>query len=370
MKRFIRNLILFMIPVAVAIGLFMVFYVVGIVSGEFYTSDALMAKRIGQSVDVIGLGYNEQTAYEKLLNANARKADVLVLGTSRSMQFKEDYFTTSFYNCGGAVHGNYREYKNYLMNLSYKPKLMVLDLDSWVFNDNWNSAEKDYKEYEAIEPVDRNRIVMAKQILLDWVDGKWTFVSLGNYPDNLGFNGKIKDDGFCEDGSYHYGEVGRDITKSGDYGFSETYERINSGILRFEYGDHVDEDTLVQLEELLDYCRDNNIYVVAYHAPFAPSVYSKMMETGKYGYIGEIAQACEKLFSEYDYEYYDYADVSVIGVSDKYFADGFHGSEVVYAMMVADMTERGSVLWNYVDHNKLQEMIDGKYNEILLNNPD
>lgn len=369
MKRFISNIILFSIPIFMIIVGFMAFYMVGIVTGEFMATEELPGFSSSDNI-AVGLGYNEQTAYYKLINANRKQADVLVLGTSRAMQFREIYFKSSFYNCGGSVHGNYREYKNFLENLTYTPKILILDLDSWVFNDNWNKFEKDYTEFEEIIPVERTKIVMAKQILLDFINEKWTFESINRYPNNVGFNGRIKDDGFYSDGSYHYGEVGRDITLSTDYGFVDTFNRIDAGKLRFEYGEHIDEDTLAQLEELLEYCADNNIYVVAYQAPFAPSVYERMAESGNYGYLEEISPACEKLFNKYGFEYYDYSDVSGLGITDEYFVDGFHGSEVVYAMIIDDIVKRCSNIRGYVDCYIMNDYLsDLSHNNILLVEP-
>ena len=365
MKRFVKNVILFSIPIFLIIGFFMIFYAVGISTGEFIKTEKLPGINQNENI-AVGLGYNEQTPYYKMVNANRKEADVLVLGTSRSMQFREVYFDGSFYNCGGAVHGNYHEYRNFLQNLTYTPKILILDLDSWVFNDNWNKYESDYNDFEEIELINRNKIVMAKQILLDYFDNKWDFESINRYPDNYGFNGRIKDDGFYRDGSYHYGEVGRDITLSTDYGFTDTFSRIDQGILRFEYGDHVDDDTLVQLDDLLQYCEQNNIKVVAYQAPFAPSVYDKMMESGEYGYLQEITPMCEEIFDKYNYEYHDFIQISNIGVTDDYFVDGFHGSEVVYAMMIQNMIENQSILSDYINEEALNQMINNRMNNILL----
>lgn len=369
MGKFLKNLILFLIPVLIVTGFFMFFYFVGIGSGEFADIEKNIDKQRSNHKALIGLGYNENTPYYKMLNADYYKADVLVLGTSRSMQIRDLYFTGSFYNCGGAVHGNYREYKNYLMNLSYKPELLILCLDSWAFNDNWNKDEADYLEYTPIEKENREKIVMAKQIMLDLFDGKWTPKSLKEYPDNIGFNGKIKDDGFRYDGSYRYGYAGRDITKSSDYGFVNTYDRIDKGVVRFEYGDKIDDDTLVQLEELLSYCKSENMNVLAYQAPFAPSVIDRMNASGNYGYIEEITPVCERLFDKYGYEYFDYVSVSGIGIDDSYFVDGFHGGEVAYAMLIKNMVEQNSIISNYVDTNKLEECINNRYNNVLIEVP-
>lgn len=128
MKRFLRNFFIFIIPF-LCLGIASApFVYVGFETGEISSFDRLIQdQRLDKSI-YIGMGYNEQTGYYKLQNANYYQADVVALGTSRVMQFKSDYFSESFYNCGGAVAGNYDEYINFLRNLDYKPKAVIVGL--------------------------------------------------------------------------------------------------------------------------------------------------------------------------------------------------------------------------------------------------
>ncbi len=370
MKRFIKDVLLYAIPLMIVGIIFLMFGVEGYLVGEFKNLEYLIEKQDRDHSVLVGWGYNEQTPYYKLLGANYYQADVIALGTSRAMQFKGVYFKSSFYNIGGGCSGNYDEYKNFLQNLNYTPKIMLLDLDAWVFNAGWNWVCEDYSEFKEIKRKNRNIFSMTKTIVQDYVNGKWDFDDLALYANNEGFNGKVKDTGFMYDGSYYYGFLYRYPEESTDYQFVNTLSRIEEARDYFEYGEHVDQNTLEQLESLLQYCQKNEIYVIGYLAPFAPRVYKTMAESGNYGYLEEISPACRELFEKYGFAYFDYGNGAELGVTDAYFVDGFHGSDVVYGLMVEDMIKSDETLASCINDEKLEELLANAFSEVVFENPD
>ena len=369
MKRFIKNIFLFFIPVILFCSAMIPFYLVAVNCGEFKDIEENVEAQRKNHDMLIGLGYNEQTTYYKLINANYFKADVIALGTSRVMQFKKVFFKSSFYNCGGAVGGNYKEYVNFLKNLTYKPEVILLGLDQWVFNRAWNRSCKDYIQFKKIEKDNRNKGFMLIRIVKDWTKKKWRFADLKLYPVNIGFNGRIKDAGFMYDGSYYYGNVYRTPQNQEDYQFKDTFTRIEMGKSRFEWGNHIDADTLAQLKNLLDYCSEKGIRVIGLLPPFAPSVYNKMIRSGNYGYFSEIGPACQKLFSTYNFEIYDFADSNCLMVTDDFFLDGFHGSEVVYGKILQDLTRQESIISKYIDESMADKILNNAYDGLTFYNP-
>ncbi len=84
MKKFVRNITAFFLPVFLVAGLF---YFVIKSTGELDPIEKNAEKQRENPACMIGLGYNEQTPYYKLLNANYYRAPIISLGTSRVMQF-------------------------------------------------------------------------------------------------------------------------------------------------------------------------------------------------------------------------------------------------------------------------------------------
>ncbi len=370
MKKFIKDIVLFLLPFLILASCSVPFYLEALNCGEFSDIiDNIEVQRENHNI-IIGLGYNEQTSYYKLVNANYYEADIIALGTSRVMQFKDVFFEKDFYNCGGAVGGNYDEYVNFLKNMEYKPECILLGLDAWVFNDAWNQSKGDYSSFIKIRETNRSKRAMLKSIIWDWIDGKWSFADLECYTDNIGFNGRIKDNGFMYDGSYYYGDTYRDPEGQEDYLFVNTLDRIETGTRNFEWGDHIDQDSLVQLENLLSYCEGNGIYVIGFLAPFAPTVYIAMSESDNYKYMTEIESACFELFNGHGFEFYNYIDGVCLDVTDDYFIDGFHGSEIVYGYILEDMILNNSIVNEYVDLSNIQYLLENSYDKRTFYNPD
>ena len=369
MKTFLKDVLIFSLPIIVIGCIFGFFYFIGYRTNEFEEIDTIIQEQRDNHVILVGLGYGEQTAYYKKENANYYHAEVIALGTSRVMQYKDSFFDTSFYNCGGSVAGNFNEYRNFLQNLEYTPSMIILGLDDWIFNDTWNRSCREVMRFELIRPVNRNKVVMTLDIIKDFLKQKWSISELNNYTLNKGFGGAIKDAGFMYDGSYYYGNVYRNPQNSSDFQFKDTLERIKEGRDRFEYGIQIDSDTLIQLDLLLKYCSENDIYVLGVRSPFAPSIYQKMVQSGDYGYLSKIPLACKDLFSQYDFAYFDYANCDNLAISDEYFIDGFHGSEVAYGMMVENMIYENVILREKVNEEHLSSLLDHAYSTLTFDNP-
>lgn len=371
MIKFLRRIVLFLLPIFIYLLFsYGIFVFLGYLTEELYPLTNIMERQRCNHNIRIGLAYNEQTPYYKLNNADFYKAPVIALGSSRVMQFKSSLFNVPFYNCGGAVRGNYGEYINFLENLSYTPDLIILGLDQCVFNDSWNNSIEDYSSYVKIDLEDRNSLALVKAIKKDWKGKKWHIRDINKYPHNIGFNGRIKDAGFEFDGSYYYGNIYRQPENSDDYQFVDTYKRIDLGINRFEWGSDIDMDTMEQLDGLLSYCKERNISVVAFLPPFAPSVCKYIEKSGRYGYIKEIEPVCKVLFKKYGYEFFNYYDVSSLGINDNYFVDGFHGSEIVYAHILLGMASDGIAMHGYIDEKNIERMLKDAYSELTFLSPD
>lgn len=369
MAKFVKNIFLFLLPLLLLIIAATPFFLMVKGTGELDPIAENAERQRRNHHCIVGLGYNEQTSYYKLLNANYYKAPILSLGTSRVMQFTDRFFLQQFYNCGGAVGNNYDEYKNFMENLEYTPEIVIIGLDAWVFNDAWNQGCTVYSEFQEVEEIDRGTISLMKAIAKDWLTKRWSADDLDLYPENIGFNGRIKDSGFMYDGSYYYGDVYRDPTSSTDYEFADTKDRIVNNTARFQWGEHIDEDTLIQLENLLSYCKEHNIKVIGFLPPFAPSVYDMMEKSGNYHYLLEIAPACKEIFDKFDYEFYDFMDGASLEMTDDCFVDGFHGSEIVYGRIIEKMAEKDSALAPYADLDNIAYLMDNAYSGLAFDNP-
>ncbi len=366
MKKFIMRLFCFLLPILAVV---MPILLIGCMTGEMTSLNWSMAKQWRKKESLVGMAYNDAEAYYKMKNANHYQAEIVALGTSRVLEFSSEYFVGDFYNCGRGVTYNFDEYKNFLENLTYTPEVMILGLDPWVFHDGWNEGCPSWNEYKKITYHKRENMEIVRSLVEAYQAGKWELHDLKNYPENCGLNGIVKNNGYRWDGSYYYGEDYRDAETTSEKRLRDTFDRIKVGEGRFAWGTKVSERTLALLEELLSYCKAEGIEVIGFFPPLAPSVYAAMTESENYTYVASLMQETTPLFTRYGYQVFDYLDGESLGVSDEAFIDGFHGSEVVYGLLILDMLPSSKPLQKIIDAARLQELYEQRYSELTFTIP-
>lgn len=364
MKKFLRNIVIFCIPFIIFIAPFLM---VGIYSLELLNIDyAIKIQRKSDDEKLLGMAYNEQSAYLKIKNINYYSPQISTLGSSRVLQFKDEFFETSFYNGGRGV-ASIADWEKFIDNINAEalPDILIIGLDSWEFNPNWEGLLANSEDLS--KPIKISIFERLENEMKDYRDNKWSFKEIINNNGNLGFNGIFKNSGFLKDGSYYYGNIYKNPESTLDYQFRDTYGRIEHGILRFEYSDTIEQETLDYLEHFLLLCSEKDIEIIGFIPPFAPSVYQKMKSYGnQYGYLDKIGDECQLIFNQYGYEFYDYTDISNLDCDDSFFIDGFHGSEVAYLRILLDMLNQNSVLNQYIDSNKLNQLYQNRYSNMIL----
>lgn len=366
MKKFTVRLLCFLLPIMLAAAPLLF---VGCITGELLRLDCSIKKQQKDQEILLGMVYNDAEAYYKLKNAKHEQAEVITLGTSRVLQFSAQCFQTDFYNCGRGVTYNFDEYVNFLKNLDYTPKVVILGLDQWLFNDAYTADFPTWKEYRRITYQQRELMEIIRTMVDDHQAGKWCFHDLWNYPQNCGLGGRVKNNGYRWDGSYYYGSDYRDTQTTAEKRLEDTFERIRNKDGRFQGGTTVSESSLALLEKCLAYCRMNGIEVVGFFPPFAPAVYAAMSESGNYVYMEQLMQKTEPLFQKYGYELFDYSDGEALEISDDSFIDGFHGSEIVYDLILQDMGNTSEVIADVIDKEKLLELYEQRYSELTFSQP-
>ena len=204
MKRFLKILALFLAPVILLLGMFSLALVR---SGELTPTADIEAAALNGGLELFGLAYRDDTRALKQAVANARGADVLVLGTSRSMQLRGAFFASdSFYNAGGGI-AYISQAQVFLENMppDARPKHLLLVLDQYFYNETWTSIEPE--DSAALRPYTQPDAFYAlRRALADYLDGKYSLLHvLGTQDGVYGMSAAGRGAGFYADGSYTYG---------------------------------------------------------------------------------------------------------------------------------------------------------------------
>lgn len=374
MKKFLYKILLFSIP-----GIIWIIppIVILMFSGENYAPiDNLIS---GKSKYLIGYAYNEENyKYLKWKEATSKKkVDILALGSSRILQFRESMFDSSFYNAGYTI-SNIPDFIPFLKSMPENkyPEVLLINLDQWLFNKN-TVPSKGNTSFSASD-VSFNHMASFQTFKNVWADifkGKYSYTGLLNKYNNttikkVGLNATLNDKGFRNDGSMYYGnQISKLINKDStvdDYNFKDTYARIHKGIRGFEYGNQINEAAIQELTKFLRFCSYHNIYVIAILPPFADRVNEYFETNGHHTYIRKIYPEVSPVFKKFGFELWDMSHLSTYNSGDHETIDGFHGGEVAYLKMLCYLLEHQSILNKYTSTDKLKQNLQTKINDYLV----
>ncbi len=346
MKKFIRTAAVFMLPVFIICGLF---FAVLWRTGELADTQSVYDAQQNGTLTQFGFAYRDNTRALKHEISSAEGADLLVLSTSRGMQFRGDFFSTdSFYNAGGGIaYATQAQHFLETMPKESLPKQLLLVLDQYFYNEDWANIDdrRDTEPYEYTKP---DTWYMLRRSMEDCLDGKYSVLSALSARDGVyGLSAAVRGSGFYKDGSYAYGPELTDTSKDVGAKLADSLSRISMSTNRFEYGDSVNAAVLERTKQLLAFCSQNGIEVTAVLPPYAPTVWNVMQQTGQYTYIDKLYPALKPLFNEYGFEVFDYSNLEE--TVDEEYIDGFHGSDSVYAAICLRLSESSEILGKLID---------------------
>lgn len=353
MKRFLRTLFLLLLPAVVLYGLFAA---VLASSREMAGMGEIVAATVGGSLQLYGTSHHENFATYKRMVTEALAPRLLVLGTSRCMQLRGEFFAEkSFYNAGGAVR-NMADYIDFLRALpeGSLPDTLLLVLDQNMFNTGWRaSSPQGPQEYDVELEMDWLDTLLRTGV--DYGNGKFRiFENLLPRPGIYGLAAAARGMGFAADGSYRYGLVARQNLDRPQANFAATYRDIDGGRDRFAYGSQPDAVALDQLDQLLDFCAGQGIRVVGLLPPFPPSVNERMDENGGYGYIPLLGEALAGRFVARGGEFYDFTRIES---EDAEYLDGFHGGDRVYGRIALALARQSTLLRGMVAEEATRQLL-------------
>jgi hypothetical protein len=371
--RFFLKLALFVIPVA-----FGVLLVVGITMyiGEIGDLRQVAQLQMGSTPVLFGRYYKENVFSFKVISTNLRKPEVLVLGSSRVWQFRDMFFNLkpdAFYNAS-RYGGNIYQANAFLHTLEHDalPKILILGLDQDWFNPQMSgsAAPVQYDEERYPVPARTLQIVVST---FKYIGARRVSVSeliahqdLLNNHYAIGLGAIHNGLGFRNDGSYQYGDFLLALTPV-DERLASMRSHLAKHEAPFEPSDQVDTNAINELDRLLQFCKENQITVVAFSPPFAPSLYKELMQQEGHDYLKLLEPEFTRLFRQYDFEYFDFTDMSAFGITDEDMYDGVHTSEYVTLQMYLHMLQNTNNLFSaYSDKAFLADVLTRPNHFILF----
>lgn len=296
-------------------------------------------------------------SYKKELN-RALKPDVVALGSSLAAKFSENMFTARFANLGVTIE-DMNDIGSAVRQLTeaHQPKHIIFVVDTWWFNPKFRPLTDPIDPNDAIVPGDA--AVMRTLVSQAWKRPKLlSFISeIGVGPGcPIGSLAKLYPSGFARDGSRDYGErLLIPPEQQEDYQFKDTLDRIEGGKRRFEHAAETDDRLIGRFLDVLASLKSQNIEYTLAIAPIAPTVFDKMMQSGKYGFIPQLFDKFQKL----KLPILNYFDPKSLDLTDCDFLDGYHlgdAGTAKFLRAIAGRDGRVKLLINDAETRRLAEI--------------
>ncbi len=359
--RFWLKLALFALPFALAFLIFSGFLVY---TGESVPMSTVIALQMSDSPVMYRPRFGARDATFKMLSIDARKPQIITIGSSHVLQFRSMFFNRqphAFYNAGGPAF-SLDQVEEILRRIDPDalPKFVIFGIDSVWFNDAYVYPI----DYQAHDPNDLetlfqvNRGVM--QILLQKEPIDVGLLLARREPLRgglaLGWRAIRDGQGYRNDGSEQFGDF---IVKH--YLWPQNERQHHLDLLRdgkemYIPGDTVSPSRLAQMERILQFCRQHGIQPIGFPQVFSPTQYQQMMADGQHTYVWKLTPLLQDLFARYGGRYFDYSNGAALGGTDDDFYDGWHASErLTLHMYIEFLKQMPNVFAPYSDLDFLQK---------------
>lgn len=368
MQNIIKSVTLFILPYGFILlfAVMILFY-----SNEIFGVDKVISCQVSSRESALfGLAYSDPVKYYKTQRAKDVKPDILVMGSSRVMQFRSQFFKDDykFYNSGGAVN-KIRLLRLVLNELPSNdlPELMIVGIDQWWFNEKMDDLKTRQFDIDLKQPRNDLRIIMDswRKVYFDIFKGKISLTMLEQNSEvhKFGLSALMQNKGYRSDGSYYYGNFNYQ---------NSTVETMQNELRLLQNQQNwffsctsVNTNALDELELFVKKCKELNIQLLGFMPPYAPMIYKKMENQKEaYVHVFKLDGSIKAIFENEGYSFLNYTDPLSVNLSDKEFVDGVHASEKGYLKIFINMLERNEMIGKYADFSFLKNTLNASKENI------
>lgn len=287
-----------------------------------------------------------------------KKPKILILGSSRVMQFRDFMFhpfEKEFLTAGGMIR-SVSELKQYVDLVSSedlpKPEVVIIGVDHWwikkgdLYNSNWLSKEglKDDAYNFSAHITAAREFLKRKDFPFYQVKRKW------KKKDLYGFNtiGCLSNEdirGFRNDGSCFYGvSLLKDYIKKPVYIDRESFpfiDRVKTKQKQFKTPAEIDKGKVKILLASIQDMKNMEIEIYIFPPALSNQCYQAIQASGELKtFWNQYIKELKKISNDLGVKFWPYRGPDDYGLSDKYMIDGAHPSEVFIGYYLQEMFKK------------------------------
>ncbi len=277
----------------------------------------------------------------KFLQFETLRPKILVLGSSRVMEFRAEMFgvrSNDFFNAGGMIQdlSDLDQFAEKL-TMANAPEVVILGLDLWWFNGN-----------KPLLAGLNNGV--SRDAALDWQEHARAFrrfkSSKGRSPafsalrvrnDNIGIEARAAGVGFRGDGSMQFNF---EPPKASGWKFVDREkppitERIQNNSAQFTPASGISRERLDLLNKSLNTLHSKNVLVLGFCPPFSTESAALLQVSASHSNLwNEVRAELPKIFQKQNLPFIDASLLGDLGVDDSMMLDGIHAAETFHVTLL------------------------------------
>lgn len=347
----------FILPVIFTLAPLTLSYVFLVNSGETLSGPAAATIQLKNDVNFSQALFYRPEAYKIAMTKEIRPR-VLILGSSRVMQFIQQPWKVSAYNAGGALDSA-EALKNFSDEAlkDYKPETIILGIDWWWFSEDYKAEPQPQQNELSLKDLaapykwwERDRISVA-MLLQSFADQ--------SFSSGIGIGARHFFAGWTPFGNYHYGLALTASAEASDEKFSRTLKAVSRGTKQkkdnISISSRFDEERWEKFSGVVKSLTSSGMNVLLLVPPVSPPLADFISKQPTPNLVTDLRQHLLEL----SMPLFDFHDPHSVDSSSCEFVDGLHGGEVTALRMLKAIANQDSALFaQYVDLGVINIMIN------------
>ncbi len=317
-------------------------------NGETLTVEQVVTLQKSNQFLLYGTGvHNNMDAY-KLELFKQRKPSIITFGQSRVMQFREYFFSKPFVNMGVIFQHLILAKDVAEAAIDYhKPDVVLMSFDYWMFDTTPENVGLK-KEFHI-----KNNTIDFAGLIKPWIWIKEKKISIHEYfnvlfglhnkSQDIGVTARYHHTGFGNDGSYYYSGLVSGNESHYDWRFKKTLLSLERKEFYGQSSQHMDHEKFKYFLETLKVFHSNNVKIIIFIPPIAPTIYKKLNISFRKEIISELQKN--------NIQYVDLFDPTFLSSDDCEYIDAVHPGDLTYAKILLHLSAMPeySYLKNYIN---------------------
>lgn len=367
MRRFASKIILFFLPFVL---LSILPLALGIYWGDLRPTSQIIALQEANDGIYSPSGTRESLISYKLQMAFHRRADFLVLGSSRLQPLSEDAITNPDYRFYNASINGLSPIESLaiikvMAEQDAMPGILFVNLDLGNFNADRVEFRRNSIAISASDlNIEINRMNhsfqdIALAIILN-PQGMFEMTVQTYQAPSRHFIGKIAittGQGYGIDGSNNSGYIySEDLLVRGLTIHQQDWDNRNK---MYEIGSSVDQESLIAISDMIELAKAHNTLIIAVLPPYHPHFYELLQNSQEHSYFELARDAIAMRFENSGMLFYDFTDPTQANIDQHMFFDGWHLGKVgTLQMYLQIVNDRPDILAQYSDAERLNALLE------------